>query len=175
MHFPSPWTDERCALAKQLWDSGSSATQIADALDCGLTRNAVCGKLHRMGRCKEPRPTTLGAKPARPKQRNKTIKYLTPARGNQMREEEAEFEREAVEMNTVADAYIPIEQRKTVLELKDEHCRWPVGDPGTPSFFFCGATRTPDKPYCATHCARAYAPAPRSTPRRVYPFTENSA
>ncbi len=35
-------------------------------------------------------------------------------------------------------------------------CCWPLGDPGTPGFHFCGATPLPGKPYCAEHAALAY-------------------
>ncbi|GBR44136.1 GcrA family cell cycle regulator [Gluconobacter roseus] len=35
-------------------------------------------------------------------------------------------------------------------------CCWPIGDPGTPGFHFCGATPLPGKPYCAEHAAIAY-------------------
>lgn len=172
MHFPSPWTDERCDKLRNLWAEGVSCSQIAADLGGGISRNGVIGKVHRLGlgghakKAYAPR-----AKPARPIQRNKMTRYVAPPRTNAEREQEAEFER-ALDMNTVADADIPIKQRKTLAELNDDHCRWPVGDPGTPAFFFCGATPRPEKPYCAAHCARAYASNPM--PRRVYPFTENS-
>jgi hypothetical protein len=42
-----------------------------------------------------------------------------------------------------------------LLELTDDTCRWPVGDPCAADFFFCGAPPLPGKPYCAAHCARA--------------------
>ncbi|MCQ9154145.1 GcrA family cell cycle regulator [Acidomonas methanolica] len=35
-------------------------------------------------------------------------------------------------------------------------CCWPIGDPGTPGFHFCGAKPLPGKPYCAEHAALAY-------------------
>lgn len=35
-------------------------------------------------------------------------------------------------------------------------CCWPIGDPGTPGFHFCGATPLPGKPYCAEHAQIAY-------------------
>ena len=35
-------------------------------------------------------------------------------------------------------------------------CNWPIGEPGTPGFRFCGRPTRRKKPYCATHCARAY-------------------
>jgi hypothetical protein len=53
------------------------------------------------------------------------------------------------------DAAIPHAQRRSLLELTDDTCRWPVGDPCAADFFFCGAPPLPGKPYCAAHCARA--------------------
>ena len=35
-------------------------------------------------------------------------------------------------------------------------CCWPIGDPGTPGFHFCGATPLPGKPYCEEHAQIAY-------------------
>ncbi|ARW17102.1 GcrA family cell cycle regulator [Komagataeibacter europaeus] len=37
-----------------------------------------------------------------------------------------------------------------------QSCCWPLGDPGTPGFHFCGATPLPGKPYCAEHAQLAY-------------------
>ena len=50
------WTDERVELLKKLWADGLSASQIAGELG-GITRNAVIGKVHRLGlsgRAKSP-------------------------------------------------------------------------------------------------------------------------
>jgi GcrA cell cycle regulator len=33
---------------------------------------------------------------------------------------------------------------------------WPVGDPKSPEFHFCGAPTEPNRPYCASHCTVAY-------------------
>lgn len=54
----------------------------------------------------------------------------------------------------IVDSDIPLEQRKTILELNDETCRWPIGEGA--SMFFCGAEPLDGKPYCGAHCARAY-------------------
>jgi GcrA cell cycle regulator len=54
------------------------------------------------------------------------------------------------------DADIPHAQRRSLPQLNDRVCRWPVGDPGRPGFFFCGAPRSAGKPFCAAHCQRAY-------------------
>ena len=42
------WTEERVELLKKLWSDGLSASQIAGRLG-GITRNAVIGKVHRLG------------------------------------------------------------------------------------------------------------------------------
>ena len=42
------WTDERVELLKKLWADGLSASQIANELG-SVTRNAVIGKVHRLG------------------------------------------------------------------------------------------------------------------------------
>ena len=35
-------------------------------------------------------------------------------------------------------------------------CKWPIGHPGDPDFYFCGKPVHPGKPYCLEHCAVAY-------------------
>ena len=57
------------------------------------------------------------------------------------------------------DNVIPIGQRRTLLELNEQTCRWPVGDPGSSDFFFCGGNTVTDLPYCAYHSRVAYQPA----------------
>jgi hypothetical protein len=65
--------------------------------------------------------------------------------------------------NARLDANIPRRRRRLFFELSDDTCRWPVGDPGSARFFFCGARAAHNKPYCAEHCARAYR-RPRAPP-----------
>jgi GcrA cell cycle regulator len=79
------------------------------------------------------------------------------------------FEME-VETDVVAyDNVVPMSQRKTLLELTEDTCHWPVGDPGSPDFFFCGGKSLQSLPYCAHHSRVAYQPATdrrRSPPKR---------
>ncbi|HZA02511.1 MAG TPA: GcrA family cell cycle regulator, partial [Hyphomicrobiaceae bacterium] len=60
------WTDERVELLKKLWSEGLSASQIAGRLG-GVTRNAVIGKVHRLGL--SGRATTSRMKTHRPRPR----------------------------------------------------------------------------------------------------------
>lgn len=41
-------------------------------------------------------------------------------------------------------------------------CQWPIGDPRSADFHFCGDQPMPGKPYCASHCSVAYVPIGKS-------------
>jgi GcrA cell cycle regulator len=58
------------------------------------------------------------------------------------------------------EVVVPISERVTLMELREAMCRWPIGDPTTSEFRFCGA-RSPDGqgPYCSHHARLAYQPA----------------
>jgi len=148
------WTDERVELLKKLWSDGLSASQIAAELG-GITRNAVIGKVHRLGlsgRAKSP--SSAAPRPRKARSSGHMLRVSRPQmRGNTALayDYEAEPEPELVE--------IPVEQRKTLLQLSDKTCRWPIGDPGSPEFFFCGGEAANELPYCAYHSRVAYQPA----------------
>src|SRR5450755_157735 len=103
------WTDERVELLKKLWADGLSASRIAAELG-GVSRNSVIGKVHRLG---------LSG-------RGKTA--LAPLQV---------FETD-LEPEPVIENIIPMGQRCSILELNESTCRWPIGDPSTVDFFFCG-------------------------------------
>ncbi len=149
------WTDERVELLKKLWSDGLSASQIAGELG-GITRNAVIGKVHRLGlsgRAKSPSSSV----PRPRKARSPSMMRISrpQVRGNTALayDYDAEPEPELVE------AVIPLEQRKTLVQLTEATCRWPVGDPGSTEFFFCGGEAKDDGPYCTHHARVAYQPA----------------
>jgi GcrA cell cycle regulator len=64
------------------------------------------------------------------------------------------------------DNVIPLGQRRTLLELTEQTCRWPIGDPGHSDFFFCGGQTITGLPYCAYHSRVAYQPANLRRERR---------
>jgi GcrA cell cycle regulator len=152
------WTDERVEHLKKLWSDGLSASQIAAELG-GITRNAVIGKVHRLGlsgRAKAPSSTA----PRQRKQRPQGHVFRTmraTMRGNTALAQalpsyEPEPEPEPEEN------IIPIGQRCTILELTDGKCHWPIGDPGQSDFFFCGGKSVSSLPYCGYHARVAYQP-----------------
>jgi len=158
------WTDERVELLKKLWTDGLSASQIAAELG-GITRNAVIGKVHRLGlsgRAKSP--SSAAPRPRKPRAPG-MMRLARPAmRGNTalapMYEEAVEPEPELIEN------IIPIGQRCTLLELDSEKCHWPIGDPGQPDFFFCGGKTNSGTPYCGYHGRVAYQPPAARRDRR---------
>ena len=61
------WTDERVELLSKLWQDGRSASQIAGELGLGVTRNAVIGKVHRLGLAGRPKPALAAQPRVKPK------------------------------------------------------------------------------------------------------------
>jgi GcrA cell cycle regulator len=160
------WTDERVELLKKLWADGLSASQIAAELG-GITRNAVIGKVHRLGlsgRAKSPSTST--PRPRKPRASNHMLRVSRGAiRGNTALAYDYAVEPEPELME------IPMEQRKTLLQLSEVTCHWPVGDPGSPDFFFCGGDASDGSPYCSFHSRVAYQPASdRRRDRQRPPF-----
>ncbi|MGH6684089.1 MAG: GcrA family cell cycle regulator [Pseudolabrys sp.] len=148
------WTDERVELLKKLWADGLSASQIAAELG-GITRNAVIGKVHRLGlsgRAKSPSSSVPRAR--KPRSSGHMMRVSRSSmRGNTALayDYEAEPEPELID--------IPVGQRKTLLELTEKTCKWPIGDPGVGEFYFCGGEAATDLPYCTHHSRVAYQPA----------------
>lgn len=152
------WTDERVESLKKLWADGLSASQIAAQLG-NITRNAVIGKVHRLGlsgRAKSP--SSAAPRPRKPRSASHMMRISRPSmRGNTALAHayDMELEPEPVPYDNV----IPIGQRRTLLELNEDTCRWPIGDPGSAEFFFCGGNSIASLPYCAYHSRVAYQPA----------------
>jgi GcrA cell cycle regulator len=150
------WTDERVELLKKLWSDGLSASQIAAELG-GITRNAVIGKVHRLGlsgRAKSPsssaprvrKPRSHMLRVSRPVMRGNTALAIT-------------YEVDLEPEQGLVENIVPMGQRRTLLELHEGTCRWPIGDPANPEFFFCGGNTITSLPYCAFHSRVAYQPA----------------
>ena len=115
-----------------------SASVIAGRM--GITRNAVLGKLHRM-RLERKRPTVVKSVPPRRKYAWRKPILITPA--------------ERIIIASPLDAAaVPIEQRRSILELQNAHCRFPYGNPKRAGFFYCGFSSADvlgGRPYCTAH------------------------
>ncbi|WP_375648577.1 GcrA family cell cycle regulator, partial [Bartonella sp. MU70NMGDW] len=147
------WTCERVELLKKLWSEGLSASQIAAQLG-GVSRNAVIGKVHRLklpGRGKtaqgsaRTQKTAVGSSPSSPRVRRNTS-TVSPINTSSVGIEEpvlkTEFVAEdvkEVDMSTKSNVVVPISRQLNLLQLSENTCRWPVGDPLSADFHFCGA------------------------------------
>ncbi len=159
------WNDERVELLKKLWTEGLSASQIAAELG-GVTRNAVIGKVHRLGlsgRAKSqnaaaPRPRKTNPQPQRPAATRPVS--MPQIRGNVALKPVAAAEPyHIVETQPEAEVVVPMSRRVKILELREAMCKWPIGDPTHEDFVFCGADCGFGTPYCTYHSAVAYQPA----------------
>ena len=189
------WTDERVELLKKLWGEGQSASQITKELG-GVTRNAVIGKVHRLGLSNratggtatkteakaKPAASKADPKPAKPSTTDAAPKEapaskpvaaapVSPARrqiipaGQPLPPQPS-----ANEISPEALAKVSEVEKKakkiSLLELTERTCKWPVGDPATEDFWFCGLPSQSGKPYCEAHVGVAFQPMNSRRDRR---------
>lgn len=173
------WTDERVELLGKLWLEGRSASQIAAELGMGVTRNAVIGKVHRLGLAGRPKSATPVVGAARGK-------LKVAARSPEADTTDAKVDVDIVVMplpeesaeivplrQPVSEVLLPISERVTIMELRESSCRWPMGDPMKADFRFCGArTGGANGPYCTAHARLAFQPAPERRRDRVERFAK---
>lgn len=205
------WTDERVETLKKMWAEGQSASQIAKTLG-GVTRNAVIGKVHRLGlsnrastaKAADPAPAAKDAgdpapepKSARKPAARKAAKPAAAPQPADPASAEPETGADAPEpaqssappRRTIVPAGQPLPpqpsaneispetlasarevekkaRKLTLMELTERTCKWPIGDPATEEFWFCGLPAQPGKPYCETHVSVAFQPASSRRDRR---------
>lgn len=204
------WTDERVELLKRMWAEGQSASQIAKELG-GVTRNAVIGKVHRLGlsnragdgaaqgdeaeapvaapaaaRAEAPRPAEAprAAAPQPEAPRAAPVERAAPAAPAPSATVTPLPVRKAVipagqplppqpSLNEISPEALAsvreVEKRArklTLMELTERTCKWPIGDPATDDFWFCGLPSLPGKPYCEAHVGVAFQPMSARRDRR---------
>ncbi len=151
------WTDDVITELRDLHAQKCSAREMTlalwDKFHIVVTRNAVIGKCQRL----ELGPIGGGQTEAA----QKAAKHRKP-RAKIIRAPKPE-KTEAVEL--------PLDESSfacTFLDLTATSCRWPMGDPGTAAFRFCGADKLDGRNYCAGHSRLAFNPNPK--PYGVYRF-----
>ena len=210
------WTDERVELLKKMWTEGQSASQIAKELG-GVTRNAVIGKVHRLGLSNrvegaaapvapvaaapakpaapepvapaaaavpprvepEPEPVrpTLTAVPPRPAPvPPQPVAAVAPVPGVVRKPAlvpagqplPPQPSLNEISPETLASVR-EVEKRSrkiSLMELTERTCKWPIGDPATEHFYFCGLPSSAGKPYCEAHVSVAFQPMSARRDRR---------
>jgi len=188
------WTDERVETLKKMWGEGHSASQIAKELG-GVTRNAVIGKVHRLGLSNrtttstaktDAKPKAVKAEPkakAAPKAEaapkaaapiaDPTTPPPPPSRARRAiipAGQPLPPQPSANEISPEALAKVSEVEKKSkkigLMELTERTCKWPVGDPATEDFWFCGLPVKAGKPYCEAHVGVAFQPMSARRDRR---------
>lgn len=134
------WTTAAVAMLRAMHADGAAFSAMGDKL--GITRNACIGKARRIGLPTHGNaPINRPRKPRKPRHITMTSRhYVTTS----SRENVTDLPPE------------PVANPATLLQLTDETCRWPIGDPHSADFAFCGAMPAIGHPYCGRHCDMAY-------------------
>ena len=138
------WTSDKVEKLKELWTKGHTASQIAEALG-DTTRNAVIGKAHRLNL--EARAPSKQSGASKSKQ-NKHI----------VRRSSAPMSRKAKFQSILLDKNFEPENPKSLEELTENTCKWPIGHPNEEKFYFCGRKPEGEFPYCKLHVLYAFQP-----------------
>jgi GcrA cell cycle regulator len=161
------WTEDRVGALKKLWLEGQSASQIAKQLGGGVTRNAVIGKVHRLGLSgratpSQPARTTTTTTTFRPA-KTRTTPPVQPVAAAPRRVEAVAPIRANVPVAPTPIAVVDeLPGTATVLTLGAHMCKWPIGDPSSREFSFCGR-RASEGVYCGEHSRVAYQPQIKRT------------
>ncbi|WP_026607353.1 GcrA family cell cycle regulator [Methylocapsa acidiphila] len=170
------WTDERIDLLQKLWLQGMSASRIASELANGLTRNAVIGKVYRLGLSGRTKVTAATSPSPRPQQQKSQPRPQNPRPAAPMVQGNTALALAPTPLPAQApspapsrDVVVQMNEPVTIMELRESMCRWPMGDPTGLEFRYCGARKPPGEgPYCAHHARIAYVPQQdRRRERRV--------
>ena len=138
------WTDEKVAKLKELWGKGNTASQIAEIIG-GISRNAVIGKAHRLNLSAKIK--TRSAPSNENFENSNENKNLKLKRG-----------RKSKFKSLIIEKDFEPENPKTLEDLDENSCKWPIGHPNEKSFYFCGRTSLKDFSYCKLHLLYAYQP-----------------
>ena len=157
------WTAEATEVLKRLALEGRSASAIAAALGAA-SRSAVIGKANRIGiRLNgDGRASALDGAPARMNRMQLALPQPEPAPG---RPSALRREPKRKEWSFAEDE---VEEMRRVRfeEIREYVCRWPLGDPMSNDFAYCGLMTAKGHSYCDGHCRMAYQP-PRDRTRQA--------
>jgi len=166
------WTEDRVATLTQMWLAGFSASQIAGRIG-GVSRNAVIGKVTRLGIADRGRPAEPRA-PA-PAKRVADRACRPSPQGAAKRLEDARLRVASISEALVGPAVVVVEKSRrhgvtmaaealkgtaTLFDLGAHMCKWPIGEPTAEGFSFCGRPAGEKAVYCSEHARVAYKPTP---------------
>lgn len=156
------WTEQSVSEMRGLWLEGKSASQVAKVFGHGCTRNMIISKIHRLIKAGDeelqrrvpsaPTATRSG------KIAGKAVERIRAARAASRPPRPAQRNLGSHQSQGVVPPTHLVEIEEvglvTAVEALPHHCRWPIGDPRSDSFRYCGRNRLDVGSYCATHRER---------------------
>ena len=140
----SAWTKENVEFLKKNWGT-ATARELAEKMGPGFTRNSIIGKASRLGLSAKIKTRTATSNESF---ENTIIdKDIKSKKGRR-----SKFKSLIIEKD-----FEP-ENPKTLEELEDGICRYPIGHPNEKDFYFCGRTSVKDFSYCRLHLLYSYVP-----------------
>ncbi len=162
------WNDDVVERLRQFWAEGHSTAEIGRRF--GISKNAVVGKAHRLDLPGRPSPIAKETVSAERSLEHRAVSRLTdvvpvnvttpaPTRTHtpqpvrtSVSDTSALLPRPTLGCTTPQ----PKEPSRSVSRRPGETCCWPIGEPGTTTFRFCGVSVASRTPYCPDHARRAY-------------------
>jgi GcrA cell cycle regulator len=166
------WTTERVELLKQLWQEGLSASVIAGRLGAASRATPSSARSTASGCRGAPRrpaprprgpaarasPVTRPVKAVRPVVVSPAAADVPTSGANALKPQVCQERVVEPDPDPIRLVDIPKGERTNLLMLSEKTCRWPIGEPGTEDFFFCGMSPRESTPYCEYHARLAYQP-----------------
>ena len=156
------WTEDRIELLTKLWREGLSASQIAAELGGDVSRNSVLGKANRLELVRNEVKGAGTRPPRKPDRLVAALQVQAPSPPGPAPASAGNREQPSKAPAVIAasgEMAAPRFKCVTLMQLRESMCRWPLGDPATPEFRFCGARAGMGLPYCGYHAQIAYQPA----------------
>ena len=162
------WSAERVEILVKRWKEGLSAAKIAEELGETITRNAVIGKIFRLGLSNQRRnqQKALEAEETKVEVQDQTTE-TEPIEPASSAAETEPTELDPATIMALAKQAESTSPKLGVLELTERTCKWPIGDPSKEEFWFCGHPSEPGKPYCLPHNRIAIQPIASKRDRRL--------
>jgi GcrA cell cycle regulator len=160
----SSWNDERVELLKRLWADGLHASVIAARLG-GISRNAVIGKVHRIGlpgrvtnsMSKSHYARIGGLKRTRNAGQQRRAKKPKPHPAPSMGANKRYIVKDQrPDHSPPPDPIVPENERRGVADVHENQCRYPYGDPGEPDFHFCNRKKKQGLSWCELHAQKVF-------------------
>jgi GcrA cell cycle regulator len=145
------WTAERIEALRACVERGMTCSQIAAAI--GVSRNAVIGKIHRLG-LSSGRPAGAATRATCPP-RARHSRGPTQRRLLRLAYAHAPLE------EIMSDIAVVSTHPCSLIDIDTHQCRWPIGDPAASNFLFCGNDAIAGFAYCVGHARMAYRTSAR--------------